>query len=356
MSDTESDTSDRLILKTEEEVLGLLEELGDLESDEPFMDTIVFDPVKSVKPLILPYFEKTTSTAKFLDIEHFLYYLEHVTNSIYYQDGSVYPMSSNTQSFIKIRLGEMRGEISSQLRNILRENTSQFIVVPIGLYFPNITQNYLATPGRLATSGHANVLIIDNQKRVIEYFEPHGKIMSGIGKTIDIHFILITLLTNVSSKYKDYKFMNASDKCLFGIQEIQSIYESLGHCLAWSLLYLHLRLINPKLDSQEIIVRFTNNFTIPEQLHLIKRYISTVEHYYYANQGDPVTFMEFGLIISNETEQKMSMRLIELVRQYSILLDQGNFQQATFLFEELQMYKKLPLFHATMAAMCKFSK
>jgi hypothetical protein len=256
-------------------------------------------------------------------------------------------MSASSKNLLVMNFQNQRFEANMYLTNILnKENTPRFIVVPVGLFFPTITTSYLTTPGTLEESGHSNLIVIDNYLKEIVFFEPHGDVFNGeLSNLMDIPNLLYDFLTVISSKYNGYHLVNASDNCLFGLQEIQNMYEPVGHCLAWSMLYLHLRLLNPEIQSDHIIQYFTNNFSISEQLDIIRMYIATIEDYYYSNQEEYLTLSYISFKNTESSIEAMTNRLSNLVVQYKILLNNGNFVQASSLFEELLMYRKLPLFH-----------
>ena len=343
-SDNDSDNNE-LVLETEQDLGEFLQVLGD--TDGSWNDSITF-VTRINQGLELPDLVNSTSNAQFLPNEQFLYYLEHVTNDLYFKTGIVYPMHSDTKSFVNVHFETMNIEVSNQLVKVLKEQTERFIVVPVALYFPDITENYTTTSGQESRSGHANVIIIDNENKIIEFFEPHGQQFLGkLGRIIDIQYSLACFLATIDVKYTTFSFKNASS-CVLGIQEAQGIHEDVGHCLAWTMLFITLRLLNDDLDTQQILENFTSNFGISQQSIIIKRFISTIEDYYFTNQGDPVSFSKLNVCLSQESQSNMTMRLIDLVAQYKHLLDTNNFKQATFLFNEIVMYTKLPLFHFIM--------
>ena len=342
-----SEGSESSMVITQEEMKGLLEELGDLDDTGGFVIdyNIVTDPTPR-QDLLLPKLVSHASGVHYLNMEHFLYYLEYVTNEIYYDNMLVYPMASDYKNMLIMNFKDQKFDTSTHIANLLQKANTRFIVLPVGLYFPNVTSDYLSTPGSVARVGHANLLVIDNELEHIEFFEPHGETFGhAIGDLMDIPHLLHNFLGRINDKFNDYDFINVSENCLLGLQEVQNLHESVGHCLAWTMMYLHLRLLNPQLASDSIIQRFTNNFSIPEQILILKMYIATIEDYYYTNEQEYLVPASVKFENSPESIEIMTSRLMNLAVQYKYLLQIRNFVQAGYLFEELLMYRHLPMFH-----------
>jgi hypothetical protein len=109
---------------------------------------------------------------------------------------------------------------------------------------------------------HANLLIIDTDKKTVERFEPYGEIYyDSILKLDDI------LKKEICDKLEGYKyvitqsypgFQSKSDE----LNEIHVAYgDPEGYCLAWCYLYLELRLIYSNIDVISVINNYiSNNF------------------------------------------------------------------------------------------------
>lgn len=95
---------------------------------------------------------------------------------------------------------------------------------------------------------HYNILLIDIENKTIERFEPYGwslpytKMVNNFIKTITLEKLGLP-------NYKYIPPEKISKK--LGIQSVADSYD--GMCITISLLYLHLRLNNPKLKQKKIV-------------------------------------------------------------------------------------------------------
>jgi len=99
----------------------------------------------------------------------------------------------------------------------------------------------------LSNLSHANVILIDNELKNVEFFEPHGykkdqSTLDGVSKAYNKKNKLIKLY--FSEILPDYKFINVND--FFKKEGFQMKHDARhGYCVTWSLLYVHYRLLNP---------------------------------------------------------------------------------------------------------------
>jgi hypothetical protein len=132
---------------------------------------------------------------------------------------------------------------------ILRCKTSdiRFIIIPLIIctQYNEEKQQYDA---------HSNILIIDNLLNTIEFFEPHGKEFSLGNFDVDIESTIKFLLNELFPlEYSIYTFFNLQNQCPIGIQSKQTMVDIyVGHCHAWSLLLIELRLLNFMSPTQDI--------------------------------------------------------------------------------------------------------
>lgn len=122
---------------------------------------------------------------------------------------------------------------------------SQFIVIPL-----LINKNGI---------GHYNSIIIDNNTKTIERFEPNGYCVSEEynynGELLD-NIIKNELLT----QFVDYKYIKPCDYLPFhGFQQFDNLYrddvigDPHGFCLIWTIYYIELRIMNPNRKLSKII-------------------------------------------------------------------------------------------------------
>ncbi len=124
---------------------------------------------------------------------------------------------------------------------------------------------------------HSNLIIIDNTNKTIEYFEPHGFNYLNSLDFLSIPNIFKTYF-NTIDKFKSYIFTKSSDTCLFGLQQVQSfVNTSDGHCLAWSLYFIILRVLNAYILKPHIS-QFLNEYMVTKYTpleidELIKKFL-----------------------------------------------------------------------------------
>jgi len=127
---------------------------------------------------------------------------------------------------------------------------------------------------------HANIIIIDLVKKTYERFEPRGREEEKEEKIIDN-----VLKTRVKKIFgiNDFKYIsptNISPK--FGIQSIADSY--CGMCITISMMYLHLRLLNPDIRHPKL-VKFIINRSKKELKDMILKYAKHIEETLKANKN-----------------------------------------------------------------------
>jgi len=135
---------------------------------------------------------------------------------------------------------------------------------------------------------HANVIIIDNINKIVERFEPYGEIIftnsndinsmiqSQIAQIIGYKFIFIQPYPGFQSRSDEYAKYNKS----YG--------DPMGFCLAWSFLYIYIKLelfknnslINPiDFINWYIINKFSKDFNIDENKNKTNKYILFIRYF-----------------------------------------------------------------------------
>lgn len=130
---------------------------------------------------------------------------------------------------------------------------------------------------QLITFSHANVILIDNKNKNIEFFEPHGhkdddSTLEGVkGAYFQKAKYLKKFMKDI---LPDYKFKNVSE--MFKQEGFQMKYDARhGYCVSWSILYVHYRLLNPdvKLD---VLIQYIYYYITKNKLLRYAKYIETV--------------------------------------------------------------------------------
>lgn len=119
---------------------------------------------------------------------------------------------------------------------------------------------------------HANIAIIDMDKMTLERFEPYGHGHRGYMKEIDNVFIKKVL---PKMGLQDFKYIPpASISPALGIQSKADAYG--GMCVTITMLYLHLRVMNPDID-QKLVVKYLLDMDKKDLKKVILRYARHVE-------------------------------------------------------------------------------
>lgn len=201
-------------------------------------------------------------------------------------------------------------------------------------------------------SAHSNLIIIDTQFNTIEFFEPHGNKFNGseyeLPYNIEKHIqYLIEKLFPIKSLF--YNFKNVQNSCPRGLQAKQnSINPNSGHCLAWSLLFIHLRILNLVYDTDYIIDYLHKN--TPEQLDLyIRRYIGYLENTSHLLEKKLYPTVKYNMLLSEEELENIKNRIKYLLVNYtdlSLTIDKTpeDFVNINKYFEELISYHKIKNF------------
>lgn len=130
---------------------------------------------------------------------------------------------------------------------------------------------------QLPTHSHANIILIDNQLKNIEYFEPHGykKEESTLESIPYAYYNKRKILQNFFIKIlPDYNFINASD--YFKRQGFQMKHDARhGYCVTWSIIYVHYRFLNPTIPINILIKYLYYHITLNKLLRYA-RYIEKI--------------------------------------------------------------------------------
>jgi len=157
-------------------------------------------------------------------------------------------MAHSVMSF-DTETGEIQNDINydyliNQIKKCMNYSIKRFFAVGISLQAENL--------------GHANMLIYDREKNIVELFDPHGYITMSMFKPAKVRF----LIQYIFSKIKDnIRFIDSWMIYPFkGLQNEQceeylnrTNNEIKGYCGAWSFFYLHMRISNPNMPQLELI-------------------------------------------------------------------------------------------------------
>lgn len=182
--------------------------------------------------------------------------------------------------------------------NLFKCLQNDLIVIPIGIMSPILPENI----------GHLNVLLIDTQKNIIEYFEPFGKdnFIFVLPNIINIQELIVKKISEIFN-IQHYKYINASDTCPIGLQKID---DPLSYrCGVWCMFVLYLKIYNRNLEISEIQNRLTSQTSNKNDLTiLIKKFMYFIENNFKDTQITQ-TILKYDLlneyIINDEYKSKI---------------------------------------------------
>lgn len=241
--------------------------------------------------------------------------------------------------FIKIDFEEFLYDIPVNfMTNIsicnLFDPTVRFYVIPLILNFNK-------------TSAHANVLIIDNYFKTIEFFEPHGEVYGGTNMiTYDIKNHIFQVLLKLFEDKLDiltYTYKNVQSCINFGLQSLQNLIDPIsGHCLAWTLLFIHVRLYNIYVNSEDIINFFINNFTALDLDRYVKRYMTYIQQYVGVYDFKKEYVDSYRFILTNDENDKIKERIVSLTEEF--MYEIKNQDKRNNILNQILLYSKYPEF------------
>lgn len=204
-----------------------------------------------------------------------------------------------------------------------KDNPNYFVIIPIAFYA--IEYKKLEN-GKLqeVSMNHANMLVYKHNTLTLEHFEPHGAIFYGNLK----HFSKLFYKTvqtivnkmnahNTAENHKFYdkniKYIRPSSLCpLMGFQLLEETYdtnttvrikERSGFCVMWSAFFAELVLLNPTIDSNQLLTTILSKIKEKPQYNLYVRNII---------RGYVHTIYE-GL--NNILKENLGMNIIEIQKQ-----------------------------------------
>jgi len=129
-----------------------------------------------------------------------------------------------------------------------------------------------------ANGTHANIIIFDKEKGILERFEPYGEI--PYMETENLDEMLKDKLGSFLGRYlksKNMKLTYYSPKDLFGgvsfqiisndmSSKVKKMGDPVGFCLAWTLWYLEMRIKNPNVDPKTLISKSISKIKATEKV------------------------------------------------------------------------------------------
>ena len=199
---------------------------------------------------------------------------------------------------------------------IIKNKSVNFIYIKLSVYLMNDT-----------SIRHSNIIIIDNINKIVERFEPYGEMI--FTNSVDINNMIQTQIATplgyefvFSQPYPG--FQSRSDEFA---KYNKSYGDPMGFCLAWSFLYIDIKMelfknninINPiDFINWYIINKFDIDFNIDTNINKTNKYILFIRFYSrYLDMKKNEIIKKFGLDPSqsyqNDLEPDYQMKLIRNV-------------------------------------------
>jgi hypothetical protein len=152
--------------------------------------------------------------------------------------------------------------------NAIKRCRKRFIIVAVNIVWEGLS------------GAHANIILIDNSKKSIELFEPHGKqteetTFSGI--TGGYHIVSTKLKQFFSQYMKGYVFLSP-DYFLPTFNYQKNDPNSYGGlCITWGIMYVYYRLLNPKKTQKQIAMHMKHKIKQTKILQFVKYVEETIK-------------------------------------------------------------------------------
>lgn len=297
------------------------------------MDT-VYDPDTGENMLIktLDVRGERASNNVYLDEQTFTNYLDVL---LHHKDNNICTITSSIvlEYFVTLDLFKLNYQIPETMYGFInlckmRPIQPEFYIIPLKVQYD-------------INTAHSNVIIVNKKQNVIEYFEPHGLMMNMGGIGYDVSK-MVQQIVNHLFPLQELPVKNVSSQCPVGPQSVQSLANpNSGHCLAWSLLFINMRILNLHLKP-ELIVTYLS-FLSPYDLDLlIRRYMSKLETelmFFPMKQYDKSR--TFGLLFSEDDKIRISQRIAYLAK--SLMLENNGDNRENL--KELLLYNNFPSFY-----------
>lgn len=170
---------------------------------------------------------------------------EVVIKSLEYDDGSQRPIFTDNKHYT-----ELADTVHREIRQCCDSTKFRFILFKLGLCLNKVKKDHATNKFKIYDRNcHANIILIDKNKNIIERFDPHGNRKNTFQK--QVNFDLIDSIMKDVIKCKDitnYKFLDIHLQWNEQIEE----NEISGYCNPWCMLYFQRRVEYPNKTPDEI--------------------------------------------------------------------------------------------------------
>ena len=161
-----------------------------------------------------------------------------------------YKLSSKKYGMKSIKPVDSQVTKNKFIREIKKCSYSRLVPINLQIIVPDI-------------GTHSNIILLDNKKKTIELFEPHGN-RGNKSKLESISGAYFKVSKNVKRYFEiylpEYKYIPPSKyEPKLGLQARLDVYS--GMCVTWSLLWLHYRILNPDISQNKLITYLDTKVT-----------------------------------------------------------------------------------------------
>jgi hypothetical protein len=178
-----------------------------------------------------------------------------------------------------------------------------------------------------ANSRHSNIIIVDNVNKIVERFEPYGEMI--FTNSQEINLMIVEQIANPLKYTFNFAqpfpgFQTRSDE--YGKYN-KNYGDPIGYCLAWSFLYLDIKMNLIKVKSKinpidfinwYIINKFESDFKIDTRTNKTNKYILFIRYYarYLDNRKNNLIMkfgLEPGILYQNDTDYETSLYISKCI-------------------------------------------
>lgn len=267
--------------------------------------------------MIHPTLPENESASDFLSLDLFTKFLNYIEKT--QKVKSCYANSHLINEHIIINFVELKYYLPHDYDEKLNRCTNvDYIIIPISLVYNNYS--------------HYNIVIINNKKKTFEYFEPIGDQRFHQNPYFEVEAHIYEIITLILRESKNYKFVNAHVGCPIGLQKRQmdeilnqegpklengQMYGYHGLCVAWCLLIVHLRILNPDVNIDYIT---KNLLEKPELNKYIRQYVYLIETTKLNNKPRVYIKLNVSDFKLTKNEIKYNKNQINVIKGYPNLL------------------------------------
>ena len=289
--------------------------------------------------LIFPNLQKNIPSSSLLLPNHiFTNYLDYLLTISSTLNNNVCKTHSSfvSEYFISIDFQNFKYKIPQKLKNDIEMcnfNNKRIIIIPIILLFNK-------------KDAHSNIIIIDNFLNTIEFFEPHGNTFSGFETPFDIQYHILNSISLIDSVFSPlfYTFKNVHNNCPIGLQFKSQINNNEGFCLAWSLLFINIKLFNP-ITSTDYIINTLLSFSKNDLNLYIRRFLQYLEINFHTHSKKHNTTLKYNMQFENSEKNKIEGHILELLGDIRFDLLSDNIKQYNASFKKLEPFFNYPRFN-----------